>query len=81
MIHTGVSRNANKIAIEKCSFNAEYISTDVQDKCPENNCCIESGLDSLETKLDVENLCQIANGFMKTQGLKIECEPSTDPGK
>ncbi len=59
IIHVGVSVDDTQISVEKCSFNLDYISEDVNDKCPTDNICYLNAPDTLHTKLDVEKLCQV----------------------
>ena len=77
--------DSTSVQIERQSFNLNYYSGDEADKCPENEVCIEGGSEILQTKLDVDNLCQVANAAIvssrKCDPDTACCQPSDDPGQ
>lgn len=81
MIHVGVSKNDRQISLEKQSFNASYELKDVNNQCPANKCCFENSPETLSTKLNVEDLCNVSNKVFDKRNLKAFCGPSIDPGR
>ena len=72
-----MSRSDTQVAIERRSFNTDYRSCDVAAKCPSDQCCIaDAPCAILETKLDVQKLCDAANAVAKNNGLTARCRVS-----
>ncbi len=72
---------SNAICIERQSFNDEYYHADIINKCPANECCVPNGEQTLKTKLNVDQLCQVSNATFAREQSKATCEPSEDPGR
>ncbi len=75
---------STSVQIERQSFNSNYFSGDEVNKCPENEVCVEGGSEILQTKLDVDNLCKVANSAIGSSlrcNSAVVCTPSEDPGQ
>jgi hypothetical protein len=80
VIHVGVSRDT-KINIEICSYNKAYTKCDINEKCPQDECCIGDGQDMLSTKLNANKICDAANQVFLANNSETQCKPSVDPGR
>jgi pyrrolidone-carboxylate peptidase len=81
VIHCGVSGSAKEVCIEQCAYNTTYEKQDILDKIPANKCCRSDGIECLETKLDVNQICSLTNDYCKLKLLKPTCVSSRDPGR
>ncbi|XP_026320995.1 pyroglutamyl-peptidase 1 [Hyposmocoma kahamanoa] len=61
MIHVGVCSFANELTLELQAHRKGYQRMDYFDKCPPNHVCTAEGAIRIQTKLDVERICQQFN--------------------
>ena len=80
VIHVGVSSKAEKVTLEAQAHNNGYHSPDVKNCTPQENCCVQSAPDHLQTCLDLQDLCSTVNSLSKEMNLGIETCLSTDAG-
>lgn len=63
------------------SFNEGYTIEDELNQCPVNECCKPNGKTSLQTNLNVSEICENVNSKCESQLLKSRCFKSENPGK
>jgi hypothetical protein len=70
---------ADSILIEMQSFNQGYVIEDKFNQCPLS--CKSNGKESLQTNLNVSEICESVNALCENQLLKSRCNKSENPGK
>lgn len=62
VVHVGVSSLATDIVLETCANNTGYNSNDIDGCCPsDGKCDFESAEETLNTWLDIDQICQELN--------------------
>ncbi|XP_070541925.1 pyroglutamyl-peptidase 1-like [Ptychodera flava] len=77
VIHVGVSGEAREITLEQLARNSGYCKHDIQKKTPQSECCVDDGDECLQTKFDLQKVCDVINGAND----KLKAIISTDPGR
>eukprot|EP00092_Neocalanus_flemingeri_P025619 GFUD01027775.1.p1 GENE.GFUD01027775.1~~GFUD01027775.1.p1 ORF type:complete len:198 (-),score=34.57 GFUD01027775.1:132-725(-) len=81
VVHVGVSSLAKKVTLEVQAHNDGYDKQDVQDRCPQENCCVPCGLEVEKTCLDLDKLCNNVNSISEQMALGFEACLSEDAGR
>ncbi|KAL2094087.1 hypothetical protein ACEWY4_011399 [Coilia grayii] len=66
-VHLGIAPGSKAIALEQTGKNYGYKSRDVCGQCPFNHCCVEGGMDKLDSVINMRSLTK----KLKAKGLDV----------